>query len=77
MLSHIPRRRTQVPHSHTHAYTQRRSQHIQKYYDKMFKGVQQFTQQAVWNLMDVHDTILEHRIGQTLYSNKHRQPGVK
>ena len=27
--------------------------------------------------MDVHDTILEHRIGQMHYSNKCRQPGVK
>ena len=43
----------------------------------MFKGVKQFTQQAVWNLIDAHDTILEHRIGQTHYSNKCCQPSVK
>ena len=39
--------------------------------DTSFKGVKQFAQQAVWNLLDVHDTILEHRIGQMHYSNKH------
>ena len=27
--------------------------------------------------MDAHNAILEHRIGQTHYSNKRRQPGVK
>ena len=27
--------------------------------------------------MDAHDAILEHRIGQTHYSNKRHQPGVK
>ena len=42
--------------------------------DTMFKGVKQL---AVWNLMDAHDAILEHRIGQTHYSNKRHQPGVK
>ena len=45
--------------------------------DTTFKGVKQFAQQAVWNLMDAHDAILEHRIGQTHYSNKRHQPGVK
>ena len=45
--------------------------------DTTFKGVKQFAQQAVWNLMDVDDTILEHRIGPTCYSNKHCQPSVK
>ena len=43
----------------------------------MFKGVKQFAQQAVWNLMDAHDTILEHRIEKMHYSNKHRHSGVK
>ena len=42
-----------------------------------FKGVKQFTQQAMWNLMDAHDAILEHRIEQMHYSNKCCQPGVK
>ena len=45
--------------------------------DTTFKGVKQFAQQAVWNLMDVHDAILEHRIEQMHYSNKCHKPGVK
>ena len=43
----------------------------------MFKGVKQFAQQAVWNLLDAHNAILEHRIEQTHYSNRHHKPGVK
>ena len=35
-------------------------QHIST--DTTFKGVKQFAQQAVWNLLDVRDAILEHRI---------------
>ena len=50
-------------------------QHIST--DTTFKGVKQFTQQAVWNLLDVHNAILEHRIEQTHYSNKHCKPGVE
>ena len=53
----------------------RSGQHIST--DTTFKGVKQFAQQAVWNLMDVHDAILEHRIGQMHYSNKCCQPGIK
>ena len=45
--------------------------------DTSFKGVKQFAQQAVWNLLDVHDTILEHRIEQTHYSNKHHTPSIE
>ena len=45
--------------------------------DTTLKGVKQFAPQAVWNLMDAHDAILEHRIGQTHYSNKCCQPSVK
>ena len=30
----------------------------------------------LWNLIDVHDAILEHRVMQTHYSNKHQRPGV-
>ena len=41
-----------------------------------FKGVKQFTQQALWNLIDMHDMILEHRVMQTHYSNKHQRPSV-
>ena len=45
--------------------------------DTTFKGVKQFAQHAVWNLLDVHDTILEHRIEQMHYSNKCHKAGVK
>ena len=58
-----------------HGYMLRSGQHIST--DTTFKGVKQFTQQAVWNLLDVHNTILEHRIEQMHYSNKHRKPGVE
>ena len=50
-------------------------QHIST--DTTFRGVKQFAQQAVWNLLDAHDTILEHRIDQMHYSNKHHRPGVE
>ena len=49
-------------------------QHIST--DTSFKGVKQFAQ-AVWNLLDAHDAILDHKIGQMHYSNKHRKPGVE
>ena len=42
-----------------------------------FKGVKQFSQQVVWNLLDAHDTIIEHRIGKMHYSNKCHKPSVK
>ena len=42
----------------------------------MFKGAKQFAQQALWNLIDTHDAILEHRVMQTHYSNKHQRPSV-
>ena len=45
--------------------------------DTTFKGVKQFAQQAVWNLLDAHDTILEHRIEQMHYSNKRRKLSVE
>ena len=56
-------------------YMPQSGQHIST--DTTFKGVKQFAQQAVWYLMDVHDAILEHRIGQMHYSNKRRQPSIK
>ena len=43
----------------------------------MFEGVKQFAQQAVWNLLDAHDTILEHRIEKTHYSNKCCKPSIE
>ena len=45
--------------------------------DTTFKGVKQFAQQAVWNLIDVHDVNLEHRIEQMHYSNKHHKLGIE
>ena len=53
----------------------RSGQHIST--DTTFKGVKQFTQQAVWNLLDAHDAILEHRIEKTHYSNKCHKPGIE
>ena len=64
-----------APFELNHRYMPRSGQHIST--DTTFKGVKQFAQQALWNLMDAHDAILEHRIGQMHYSNKCRQPGVK
>ena len=56
-------------------YMLRSGQHIST--NTMFKGVKQFAQQAVWNLLDVHHAILEYRIEQTHYSNKCHKPSVK
>ena len=64
-----------APFKLNYRYMPQSEQHIST--DTTFKGVKQFTQQALWNLMDAHDTILEHRIGQMHYSNKHCQPGIK
>ena len=64
-----------APFELNYGYMPRLGQHIS--IDTMFKGVKQFAQQAVWNLMDAHNAILEHRIEQTHYSNKRRQSGIK
>ena len=64
-----------APFELNYGYMPQPGQHILT--NTTFKGVKQFAQQALQNLIDAHDTILEHRIGQTHYSNKHRQPGVK
>ena len=64
-----------TPFELNHGYMPQSRQHIST--DTTFKGVKQFAQQAVWNLLDAHDTILEHRIEQTHYSNKHCKPGIK
>ena len=58
-----------------YGYMPQSGQHIST--DTTFKGVKQFTQQAVWNLLDTHNAILEHRIEKTHYSNKHHKPSVK
>ena len=64
-----------TPFELNYRYMPRSGQHIST--NTTFKGVKQFAQQEVWNLMDVHNAILQHRIGQTHYSNKHRQPSIK
>ena len=64
-----------TPFKLNYGYTPRSGQLIST--DTTFKGVKQFTQQAIWNLLDAHDTILEHRIEQTHYSNKRHKPSIK
>ena len=50
-----------------YGYIPRSGQHIST--NTSFRGVKQFAQQAMWNLIDAHDAILEHRVAQTHYSN--------
>ena len=50
-------------------------QHIST--DTTFKGVKQFAQQAVWNLLDAYDAILECRIEKVYYSNKCHKPSME
>ena len=64
-----------APFEINYRYMLQSGQHIST--NTMFKGVKQFAQQAVWNLLDVHDAILEHRIEQMHYSNKCHKPGIK
>ena len=64
-----------APFKLNYGYMPLSGQHIS--IDTTFKGVKQFTQQAMWNLLDVHDATLEHRIEQMHYSNKRCKPGVK
>ena len=51
-----------TPFKLNYGFMPRSGQHIST--DTTFKGVKQFAQQAVWNLLDVHNAILEHRIEQ-------------
>ena len=64
-----------APFELNHGYIPRSGQHIST--DTTFKGVKQFAQQAVWNLLDAHDAILEHRIEQTHHSNKCCKPSIE
>jgi hypothetical protein len=64
-----------APFELNYGYMPRSGQHIST--NTSFRGVKQFAQQALWNLLDAHDAILEHRVEQTHYSNKHRSPGVQ
>ena len=63
-----------APFELNYRYMPRSGQHIST--STAFKGVKQFAQQALWNLIDAHDVILEHRVMQTHYSNKHQKPSV-
>ena len=64
-----------APFKLNHRYMLRSGQDIST--DTTFKGVKQFAQQAVWDLLDAHDAILEHRIEQMHYSNKCHKPSVE
>ena len=64
-----------APFELNHRYMPQSGQHIST--DTTFKGVKQFAQQAVWNLLDVHDAILDHRIEQMHYSNKCCKPSIE
>ena len=55
-----------------YGYIPQLGQHIST--DTSFQGVKQSSQQALWNLLDAHDTILEHSKN---YSNKHQNPIVQ
>ena len=37
-----------------------------------YHGVRQFAEQARWNIIAAHDTIIEKRVEQTHYANQHR-----
>ena len=58
-----------TPFKLNYAYMPRLGQQIST--DISFQDVKQFLQQALWNLLDAHNAILEHRVAQTHYSNKH------
>ena len=64
-----------APFELNHGYIPQSKQHMIT--DATFKGVKQFAQQAIWNLLDVHNAILEHRIERTHYSNKCCKPSVE
>ena len=64
-----------APFKINYGYMLQLGQHIST--DTTFKGVKQFAQQPVWNLLDAHDTILELRIEQMHYSNKHCKPSIE
>ena len=54
-----------APFELNYGYMPQLGQHISM--NTTFKGVKQFAQQALWNLIDAHDTILEHRVMQMHY----------
>ena len=58
-----------------HRYMRQSGQHMST--DTTFNSVKQFAQQAVWNLLDAHNAILEHRTEQMHYSNKCHKPSIE
>ena len=64
-----------APFKLNHGYIPRLGQHIST--NTSFRGIKQFAQQALWNLIDAHNAILEHRVAQMHYSNKHWKPSVQ
>ena len=64
-----------APFELNHGYIPRLGQHIST--NASFRGIKQFAQQALWNLIDAHNAILEHRVAQNHYSNKHWKPSVQ
>ena len=60
-----------APFELNYGYMLRSGQHVST--NTMFKGVKQIAQQALWDLINIHDAILEHRVMQMHYSNKHRK----
>jgi hypothetical protein len=42
--------------------------------ESVYKGVSHFAQQARWNIICAHDSIIEHRVFQTHHANKTRSP---
>ena len=64
-----------APFKLSHGYMPRSRQHIST--NTSFRGVIQFSPQAVWNLLDAHEAIIEHRVVQMHYSNKHQNPSVQ
>ena len=63
-----------APFDLNYGYMPRSGQHIST--NTTFKGVKQIAQQVLWNLINMHNAILEHRVMQMHYSNKHRRPSV-
>ena len=61
-----------APFKVDYGYIPRSGQHIST--NTSFRGVKHFSQQAMWNLINAHNAILEHRVAQTHYSNKHWKP---
>ena len=64
-----------APFELNYGYMPRLAQQI--YTDTSFRGVKQFSQQALWNLLDAHNVIIKHKVVQMHYSNKHQKSSVQ